>query len=214
MAQAFGPWDAIAGRGRLRMRTLIALRWRGVIGQAVVLLLGCFAFHLDAPYLLCSALVSATAVTNVFLLLRDAGRRQASDSETAGILAFDILQLAVLLFLTGGVLNPFAMLLIAPTALAAATVRTAYAAGLAALAIAAVLLMAYFPHLVWPLPWRHGEVFAVRGLFRWGMATALTCGIGFGRGGAHGTGAECHPDRAGARTTALGARGLGGGRSS
>src|SRR5215212_8126664 len=129
--QDFAPWDAIAGRGRLRMRTLISLRWRGVIGQAVVLGV-VYLRGLEAPYLLCAVLIAASAITNAFLVLRDAGHRQATDSETAGVLAFDLLQLSLLFYLTGGVLNPFAMLMIAPVALAAATVRTAYAAGLAA----------------------------------------------------------------------------------
>jgi two-component system sensor histidine kinase RegB len=174
--QDFAPWDAIAGRGRLRMRTLISLRWRGVIGQAVVLLL-VWLRGLEGPYLLCGGLVVASAVTNFFLAFRDAGHRQATDSETAGVLGFDILQLSMLLYLTGGVLNPFCMLLIAPVALAAATVRTVYAAILGGIAILAVALMARFG--AWPLPWRPGEVFETPGLYRWGMATALISGIAF-----------------------------------
>jgi two-component system, sensor histidine kinase RegB len=174
--QDFAPWDAIAGRGRLRMRTLISLRWRGVIGQAVVLGV-VYLRGLDAPYLLCSVLIAASAVTNAFLVLRDAGHRQATDSETAAVLGFDLLQLALLFYLTGGVLNPFVILLIAPVALAAATVRTAYAAGLAALAVIIVWAMTRFG--AWPLPWLPGQVFEVPGLYRWGIGAALVCGILF-----------------------------------
>jgi two-component system sensor histidine kinase RegB len=174
--QDFAPWDAIAGRGRLRMRTLISLRWRGVIGQAVVLGV-VYLRGLEAPYLLCAVLIAASAITNAFLVLRDAGHRQATDSETAGVLAFDLLQLSLLFYLTGGVLNPFAMLMIAPVALAAATVRTAYAAGVAALALVIIVAMARFD--TWPLPWYPGEVFHVRALYRWGVAVALICGVLF-----------------------------------
>lgn len=174
--QGFAPWDAIAGRGRLRMRTLISLRWRGVVGQAAVLAF-VYLRGLPAPYILLLALVGATAVTNIFLHVRDVGHKQATDSETAGILCFDVLQLSLMLFLTGGVTNPFSILLIAPVALAAATVRTVYAGGLAALAAIIVLAMAKFG--AWPLPWRAGAEFALPGLYRWGLATALTCGILF-----------------------------------
>lgn len=174
--QDFAPWDAIAGRGRLRMRTLISLRWRGAIGQAVVLLVTYFR-GLHGPFLLCAALVAASAATNLMLVLRDAGHRQASDSETAGVLAFDIIQLSVLLYLTGGVLNPFCILLIAPVTLAAATVRTAYAAALVILAVAIVWLMAIYG--AWPLPWLDGHRFAMPGIYRWGIATALICGLAF-----------------------------------
>jgi two-component system, sensor histidine kinase RegB len=174
--QDFAPWDAIAGRGRLRMRTLISLRWRGVIGQAVVLGI-VYLRGLDAPFLLCGVLILASAITNAFLVMRDAGHRQATDSETAAVLGFDLLQLSVMFYLTGGVLNPFSMLLIAPVALAAATVRTAYAASLAALAVAIIYAMARFD--TWPLPWYPGEVFEVRSLYRWGMAVALICGVLF-----------------------------------
>ena len=176
--QDFAPWDAIAGRGRLRMRTLISLRWRGVIGQGVVLGIT-YVRGLHGPYLICAALVAASAVTNLLLVLRDAGHRQATDSETAGVLGFDILQLSLLLYLTGGIVNPFCMLLIAPVALAAATVRTAYAAMLAILAILIVLAMTRFG--AWPLPWFEGQdAFEVQSdFYRWGMATALIAGIAF-----------------------------------
>ncbi|HET9159738.1 MAG TPA: histidine kinase dimerization/phospho-acceptor domain-containing protein, partial [Caulobacteraceae bacterium] len=158
------------------MRTLISLRWRGVIGQGVVLLV-VYLLGLRGPYLICAGLVAASAVTNLFLVLRDAGHRQASDSETAGILAFDLLQLSVLIYLTGGVTNPFCILLIAPVALASATVRTAYAGALAVLAIIIVLAMTQFG--AWPLPWLAGETLAVPNLFRWGIAVALISGIAF-----------------------------------
>jgi two-component system sensor histidine kinase RegB len=174
--QDFAPWDAIAGRGRLRMRTLISLRWRGVLGQGIGLLIT-YIRGLHGPYLICAALVAASAVTNLFLVLRDAGHRQASDSETAGVLGFDLLQLSLLLYLTGGVVNPFCMLLIAPVALAAATVRTAYSATLAILAIVIVLAMTRFG--AWPLPWFAGETFEVSDIYRWGIATALISGIAF-----------------------------------
>jgi two-component system sensor histidine kinase RegB len=174
--QDFAPWDAIAGRGRLRMRTLISLRWRGVIGQGVVLLV-VYLIGLRGPYLLCAGLVGASAVTNLFLVLRDAGHRQATDSETAGVLAFDLLQLSLLIYLTGGVTNPFCMLLIAPVALASATVRTAYAGALAALTIVIVLAMATFG--AWPLPWLPGQSLEVPVMFRWGIALALISGIAF-----------------------------------
>lgn len=174
--QDFAPWDAIAGRGRLRMRTLISLRWRGVVIQAVVLLIASFR-GLDAPYGILSALVVVSAVTNATLLLRDTGRRQATDLETACVLAFDILQLSALFFLTGGVTNPFVVLLIAPVALAASTVRTTYALALTGLACLIILAMTRLG--AFPLPWFPGQAIAIPDLYRWGLGTAVFCGILF-----------------------------------
>ena len=79
--------------------------------------------------------------------------RTARDWEAAAQLGFDILQLAALLYLTGGIANPFALLIIAPVTLAGASLPTRYAAALAALAIAATVGLAI--HAL-PLPWRGG----------------------------------------------------------
>jgi two-component system sensor histidine kinase RegB len=75
----------------------------------------------------------------------------AREGEATAQIAFDILQLAGMLYLTGGIFNPFSLLLIAPVTLAAATLPARFAAALGALAVAACVALA-FAYL--PLPYR------------------------------------------------------------
>jgi len=173
--QGSAPWDQIAGRGRLRLSTLVNLRWRGVIGQVVVV--GVLAWwDVRAPYIILLSLIAASAVSNLLLMLFDHAKRQAADSETAVVLTFDIIQLTCLFYFTGGVLNPFSMLLIAPVALAAATVRTLFAVGIGLLAWGCAALLWTSP---WPIPLPADRIFHVPGIYRAGMLTALLAGIGF-----------------------------------
>lgn len=136
-------------RGRLRVRTLLAQRWIWVVGQISVLLLSGLVLKLHVPWALCCTLIALSAWLNVLLGLASSGQRLARDGEATAQIAFDILQLSGLIYLTGGAHNPFALLLIAPVTLAAATLPARYAIGLGALAIAASILLAFF-HM--PLP--------------------------------------------------------------
>jgi two-component system sensor histidine kinase RegB len=174
---------AAAGRnrrpGRLRARTLIALRWLALGGQATGLAVVGLGLRFPAPYLACGAVIGVGVGLNLFLTLTPAARRGERDWDAAAQLAFDILELAALLYLTGGLSNPFALLIIAPVTLAGASLPLRPTAALAALAIAATLVLAV--HAL-PLPWRPGEQLALPMLYRLGLAVALVAGIAFGAG--------------------------------
>src|SRR5580658_7264014 len=131
------PAAMVPRPGRLRARTLIALRWLALTGQAVALVVVALVLRFPAPYLPCAIVVGIGVWLNLLLTLTPISRRTATDWEAAAQLGFDILQLAGLLYLTGGIANPFALLIIAPVTLAGASLPTRYAAAIAALAIAA-----------------------------------------------------------------------------
>ena len=128
--------------GRLRARTLIDLRWLALAGQAVALLLVAKILGYSAPYFACALVVAVGAGLNLFLMLSPVSRRTTRDWEAAAQLGFDVLQLAALLYLTGGIANPFALLIIAPVTLAGASLPGRYAAALALFAIAAMSCLA------------------------------------------------------------------------
>lgn len=174
--QGVGPWDFVAGRGRLRLSTLIALRWRGVIGQVLVLAAAAVVIKAPLPWLILGPLVLLSAVSNLVLTYLDRRQRQAADMEVAGVLAFDTLQLGLMLFFTGGVVNPFSMLLVAPVALAAATVNGRYVIGMVVLGFTVVAAIS-----VWgrPLPLPPGETFEVSDRIKSGITIALQAAIAF-----------------------------------
>jgi two-component system, sensor histidine kinase RegB len=163
-------------RGRLRVRTLLAQRWLWVVGQTTVLLISGLVLKLQVPWALCFTLIALSAWLNVLLGLASSGQRLARDGEATAQIAFDILQLSGLVYLTGGAHNPFSLLLIAPVTLAAATLPARYAIGLGFLAIAASVLLALF-HM--PLPTINGRPwpFELNPLMLWTIVSARIVGI-------------------------------------
>ncbi|MEG1029017.1 MAG: hypothetical protein RSE34_02940, partial [Brevundimonas sp.] len=152
------------GRG-LSLRTLIVLRWLAVFGQTCAILTAYFALHFPLPLWECLLTIGAGVVMNLATMAR-ARRIDGSlpnGPQTAAQLGFDILQLATLLALTGGLDNPFCLLLVAPVTIAAASLpsRQALVLGVMALIALAVLFS-------WslPLPWRLHEHLVLPPLYR------------------------------------------------
>ena len=165
----------LAWRG-LRLDTMITLRWLALSGQTLVLVLAWLVLGYRAPFPLCAALIAACAVVNLAIGLVGRQGRLVSNSEASLQLGFDLTQLLALFYLTGGVANPFALLLIAPITLAASSLPWRHAAGLAAFASLSVVGLA-----VWslPMPWIGGQSYAPPLFYRLGAASALVAGIGF-----------------------------------
>jgi len=171
-----GLGSAQSALGRTRLRTFIALRWLAVIGQTVAVLYVHFGLDFRLPIGLCLAVISASAWLNVFLSLAFPSQRLARDWEAALQLGFDTVQLAVLIALTGGLANPFLLLLLAPVTVAALTLRPWQSALLAVLALSLALGMTRF---AMPLPWSGERPPDIPDLFRWGHLVALAVGGGF-----------------------------------
>ncbi|MEO8811865.1 MAG: ActS/PrrB/RegB family redox-sensitive histidine kinase, partial [Caulobacteraceae bacterium] len=162
------------GARRLRLRTLIRLRWLTIAGQAVVLTVTFAVLKTTIPFLPCLTIVGAAVFLNLWLVVRSVERRSPRAWEAAVQIGFDILQLGALLFLTGGVLNPFCLLLIAPVAIAAGNLPTGQALALGVLAVAICLILALVSV---PLPWAAGEDPGAPPLYRWARGLALIIGI-------------------------------------
>jgi len=134
-------------RGRLRVRMLVALRWIAVAGQTFTVLFVGLGLRLPVPFALCFTLIALLAWVNLLVSLSSSGQRIAEDWEATLQIAFDIVQMAAMLYLTGGVINPFSLLIIAPVVLAAATLPLRNVIGIAALASLATIVIA-----IWSLP--------------------------------------------------------------
>src|SRR6185295_19241522 len=112
MARGFAP--GAGARGRVRLRTLSNLRWLAIAGQSAALFMVYFALGYPLPLTYCVAAIAASAVLNVVLALRYPPSHRLANREATFYLAFDVLQLAALLYLTGGIANPFALMFVAP----------------------------------------------------------------------------------------------------
>ncbi len=174
-AFAHEPAGVGAEARRLRLNTLIGLRWLAVAGQTAAIATA-LALELKFPALTCLCLVAGSAALNLALRTRFPHGALLTERGATILLGYDILQLAALLFLTGGVANPFVLLLLAPVTIAATSLTLADAAALLALALACVTVLLRFSL---PLPWVGGESVTLPALYIVASWVALVISAAF-----------------------------------
>ncbi|MGY8937975.1 MAG: ActS/PrrB/RegB family redox-sensitive histidine kinase [Alphaproteobacteria bacterium] len=156
-------------RGRLRLRTLVLIRWIAVVGQTVTVLLVHFGLGFSLPLTACLAVIAASVLSNILLYVRMPMHARLGDRDSTLLLGFDILQLSVLLYLTGGLENPFAILIVAPVTVSATILSRGPTIVLMMLAVTSITGLALY-HA--PLPWGPDE-FQLPGAYALGVWTAL-----------------------------------------
>ncbi|MBV9570893.1 MAG: ActS/PrrB/RegB family redox-sensitive histidine kinase [Alphaproteobacteria bacterium] len=177
-----GRWPRLAvglspsARGRVRLRTLNNLRWMAVAGQSVALFIVYFALNYPLPLLGCAMAVGLSVALNLGLAFRYPAAHRLTNREATLYLAYDVLQLAALLYFTGGIQNPFALIFLAPVVIGAATLNFGNTVALVLLAFISVSVIALMHK---PLPWEPGNPLALPPLYQVGIWASLVIGIGF-----------------------------------
>ena len=174
--RVYFPSPTGAERGRVRLRTLSNLRWLAIAGQAVALFLVYFAFGYPLPLTYCVAAIAISVALNIVLALRYPPSHRLSNREATFYLAFDVVQLAALLYFTGGIANPFSLMFVAPVVIAAATLNLGNTLILAFIAFISVSIIGIVHR---PLPWPVGEPLMLPQIYQAGIWAALIVGIGF-----------------------------------
>jgi len=168
-------FSAAPDGGRLRLSTLVMIRWVAFLGQAAALSIVYFGLGYDLPYVPAMSVTMLLGGLNVAIALMRPGSSRLGESEALLTLGFDVFQLAVLLGLTGGLQNPFALLILAPVAVAAWTLSRAR---MLALAIWAALLVSALGYWYLPLPWPDAGLL-LSPVYIAGIWVALVIGIFF-----------------------------------
>ena len=161
---------------RLRVDTLVRLRWLAMAGQTGAVLVVAFALGFDLPLKLCFAVIAIAVALNIGLRLRFKPSARLEDGPASLLLGFDVVQLSALLYLTGGLENPFALLFLAPVMISAASLPPARTLTLVLLTLGAATILA-FSHL--PLPWRAQEAIELPFLYVAGVWVSLLVGCAF-----------------------------------
>jgi two-component system sensor histidine kinase RegB len=161
---------------RLRLNTLIRLRWLAIFGQSTAVLVVAYWLQFPLPVGLCFALIAGSAWMNLWLAFRYPAAHRLTPLAAFGILTFDSLQLAGLLYMTGGLTNPFSLLMTVPVVISATSLPLSLTAILGILVMAAATLLAFF-HL--PLPWIEGAPLVMPFVYVAGMWMALLSSIAF-----------------------------------
>lgn len=160
----------------LRQQTLVLLRWLAVAGQTIGVLFVQFGLGFPLPLLECFVLIAMSAALNIWLVVRFGVGHRPSSLFAACQVAFDLCQLGGLLALTGGLQNPFSLLLLAPVSVSATTLpqrATLYIALLAALIASALSVW----HLA--LPWDPTERLVFNRIYVIGIWVSIVCGVVF-----------------------------------
>lgn len=157
------------GERRVRLRTLTMVRWVAVVGQAFTVLLVQVSLGIDLPLIALFAAILLSCLLNLVLSFRSSPTARLTERAAALLLSYDILQLTFLLALTGGLNNPFAVLLLVPTTISATILSLRTTIVLAALVVAALTVLGLWPG---PLPW-HGAGFVLPPLYLAALWSAL-----------------------------------------
>ncbi len=161
---------------RIRLQTLVRLRWIAVAGQTLALLIVHEGLGFPLPVAACFAIVALSAVLNIVLTLRFPASHRLSARAAMGYLTYDVLQLAALLALTGGLTNPFAFLIVVPVLIAAGILPPRNTIMLGGVVVLPVTMLA-----LWylPLPWWPEAGFELPGLYVTGVWVAIVLSVAF-----------------------------------
>jgi len=160
----------------LRLKTLINVRWLAVLGQSVAVFVVWQLLEFNFEPVFCFALISVSIFLNLFLKFRYPANQRLSSRASAALLAYDVVQLAALLFLTGGLQNPFSFLLLVPVVISATALSNKYTLSLGVLAVTCTTFLAFF-HL--PLPWLDGVTLQLPNIYIGGMWFAVISSLSF-----------------------------------
>jgi two-component system sensor histidine kinase RegB len=161
---------------QLRVDTLVKLRWLAVAGQSVAILIVHYGLGFPLPVGLAFAAIAASVWLNIGLRLRYDVNHRLEDGPATILLAYDLLQLTALLYLTGGLQNPFALLFLAPIIISTVSLSVQRTLSLVALVVVAATFLGFFYQ---PLPWSPGSTLEFPLLYRAGVWLALVCGAVF-----------------------------------
>lgn len=168
---------ALARSGRhLRLDTLVRLRWLAIAGQSLAVAGVHFGLGFTLPFGWCFSVIAVSAWLNIALRVQFPLSHRLQASAATALLAFDIVQLAALLYLTGGLQNPFSILFLAPVMISATALPPQRTLLLGMLAIALATLLSVY-HL--PLPWAGSERPILPPFYQLGSWVALVLGLSF-----------------------------------
>ncbi|SDO77339.1 two-component system, sensor histidine kinase RegB [Lutimaribacter pacificus] len=169
----------LKGRDRgnwIRLRTLILLRWGAITGQLSALMVANQVYDLDLEYGLCLLVVGISVIGNMIAMFIFPENKRLSETENLLMVLFDLLQLALLLYLTGGLNNPFSVLILGPVVISANVLSLRSTVFLAVTAIVAVTVLstAYIP-----LRTAEGLVMRIPDLFIFGNWVSIVIAVAF-----------------------------------
>ncbi len=160
----------------VRVRTLIMLRWLAIAGQSLAVFACVYFLDLDLLVGYCTLAIGASVIFNLVATFVLPENKRLSQRQTTLMLLFDLGQLVLLLYLNGGLNNPFALLILAPVTISATALKRDATLLVGGVALASITFLANF---YVPLNTRSGVSIALPDIFLLGTWSSLAIGIIF-----------------------------------
>ena len=154
---------------KLEKRTVVILRWIALVGQLITIYVVHFIIKFDLPLVFCSLTIFFGGVSNIFIQF-NLHKNQLNNIESTILLFYDVIQLSVLIYLTGGVTNPFVIFLIVPAIISSTLLNLTSTFFLSFITIISLLLLTFN---YYPLPSQGNIHFHVPDYYIFSIPTAL-----------------------------------------
>jgi two-component system, sensor histidine kinase RegB len=162
-------------RRYVRLDTILRLRWLAVLGQLATIFIVVQGLEFDVEVIPCLTIISLSAMLNLALQIAFNPMQRLEPAYAAALLALNIIELAGLLFFTGGLENPFSFLFLAPVLISATALPIRLTIALGVLAVVSATVLVFF-HL--PLPWDSDEPLILPQIYLVGVWLSIGVAIG------------------------------------
>jgi len=159
----------------VRLDTILRLRWLAALGQLTAIFVVARGLEFDVPVIPCIAIVGVSALLNLALQTAFNPMQRLEPVYAAALLALNIVELAALLFLTGGLQNPFSFLFLGPVLISATVLPIRMTVAIGLLAVACASLLVFF-HL--QLPWDSDDPLVLPPIYLFGVWLSIVLAIG------------------------------------
>ena len=160
---------------QLDKKTLVILRWIAIVGQLITINVVYFIFKFNFPYFYCFIIIFFGILSNLYLQFKEKKTLLSNFSSTL-YLTYDLIQLAVLVFFTGGITNPFVILLVIPAVVSSAFLSLQSTINLSFITVISLLTLTVYNY---PLPSSGDLHFHAPKYYLFGVPTAITIGLIF-----------------------------------
>jgi len=160
----------------VRLFTLTYLRWMAVIGQTFAVVIGYFILKLDFSIFICLSLILVSLLLNLLSSFYFPKTKRLSEFQNMLLLLYDLLQLGLMLYFTGGLTNPFAVFILGPVIISATVLNLRFTTILGTIAILVVIILSF---LFYPIRYFDGEILEPPRLLLTGNLLAISIAIVF-----------------------------------
>ncbi|OUX44731.1 hypothetical protein CBE37_00805 [bacterium TMED277] len=127
----------------IKVRTLINLRWLAIFGQLTTILISYFYLNIIFNIIACAVIILFSVIFNLFSLYFYTPAKRLSDFNAFLLLLYDLFQISILLFFSGGMTNPFSILIIVPVIVSATSLSIIFLFILGIITIISIIFLSF-----------------------------------------------------------------------